>query len=486
MSVRFAESVATVVALAATILVAAATTNALATALAAGIGSVAVLGVGAWARAQSQASMAPLPAETRATDALTGLTNRAAAVATLEKDLAHREAGRAVAVLIDIDRFRSVNDRHGIPAGDRVLREVARRLSALARPNQFVARVGGDEFLVTSTATTRAEAHSLGDQIVAVLAEPFDVGHTHISVHASIGLSDADIADTTSNQLLRDVDLAVLEAKTHAGTFLVHCDDKLRSAAVERLEIEAELQTALEAGEIELWLQPIVDALTHETVSAEVLLRWERLGAASIKPGAFIPVAEIIDLIIPITIFTLDATAETGARWHAAGVTTPLAVNVSASHIIHGDLERDVREALQRHGTPAEMIEIEITETRLAEDFDLIDPVLQRLRAMGCHIAIDDFGTGYSSVRYLQRIPADRVKLDRDIVHDVLAGDPRGEALLMLVTELSHALGMEVVAEGVETVDQLAAINAAEVDYAQGFLFASPMPVADFEAIHLA
>lgn len=415
-----------------------------------------------------------------AVDLLTGMTNRPAAVAELDRALAAAGDGHAGAVLIDIDRFRSVNDRYGIGAGDALLRALGSRIEAVLEADEHAARVGGDEFLITSTSLPDATAvESLGRRVAACFETPFPVGEHAIRVDASIGVSGQPLARARSADLLRDVDLAVVEAKAEAGTAVVVCSPALRRRSFERLAIESDLRTAFENNQIEIWVQPIVDAVTHEVVLGEVLLRWQREGTP-IGPAVFIPVAEIIDEIIPLTRFILDAVCAALSRWQRAGVALPLAVNVSATHVFDGRLAADVAAALERHRTPPELLELEITETRLIEHFSRVEAEIADLKALGCPVAIDDFGSGYSSVRYLQRIPADRVKLDSTIVADVTAAASHSRALLRFITDLSHSLGLKVVAEGVETDDQLAAIVDAGVEYAQGHRFAAAMPLEAF------
>lgn len=446
------------------------------------VGVGLLVGAVGWVEAAGPEQAADWVEPPPAIDPLTGLTNRAAAVAAFDDALEWADTGYAAAVLVDLDRFRSVNDRFGIHTGDELLREIARRLIATLRGGESAARVGGDEFLITSaTQSALTDLEALTARVEGCFTDPFTVGDKSIRVDASIGSSSLPAETATSDDLLRDVDLALLEAKRRPGTASAVCTDEIRQHSFERLEIESELRSAFEADELDIWVQPIVDARTHEVMLGEVLLRWQRDGNA-IGPGAFIPIAEVIDMIIPLTRFALDRVCATAAAWHRAGIDIPLAVNVSATHMLDGRLAADVRDALDRYDTPAELLEIEVTETRLIEHFDRVEPEFAALREIGCQIAIDDFGSGYSSVRYLQRIPADLVKLDGEIVQDLVAAEPKTEALLGFITDLSHSLGFRVVAEGVETDDQLAAVVAAGVDLAQGYRFKAAMPIADFES----
>lgn len=413
-------------------------------------------------------------------DMLTELPNRAAGRAMLAELVEHGEFGSPVGVMVvDVDRFKSVNDRYGNSVGDAILKAVAARLHRAAGDHPF-AHLGADEFLlIVAGDDTDAELTALGKDLVAELIPPLEVDGLPVRLDASIGVARGVVGDATLDELLRDADLALLAAKQQPGSAVVHCDDRLLSAAQERLGIEASLRQAFEDGELDIWLQPIVDPVDRSVPTAEVLLRWTR-GGAGVQPGAFIPVAEQMGLIGPVTQFALNQACAALARWTSQGRAGSLAVNVSALHIENGDLVGDVRLALERHDVAPDRLELEITESRLVENFEMVEEAFAELQQLGCRIAIDDFGTGYSSLRYLHRLPADRVKIDRSFVEQLDHGTD-AERLIQLIAELGHALGLRVVAEGVETTEQLARLRKCGIDVVQGYLFAPPMPVATYE-----
>lgn len=412
-------------------------------------------------------------------DSLTGLDNRASVLAQIEAAL-HRgqRAGTLSALLfIDLDRFKAVNDKFGHRAGDVVLSEAARRIRECARDGDTVGRLGSDEFVVLlELLSSETEAVDLADRIVEFLARPFAVGRGKITVGASIGIAYSMDAGTNATQILHEADVAAFRAKA-AGRSRSHVfGDALRRELNEQSALESALGEALTNGEFVLHYQPVVAIDSGVVEGYEALIRWKRPGIGEQHPDTFIPVAEKSDLICDIDRWGLREATRQLARWtdedpeRYADLT--VAVNISGRHLADAGIVSDVTRALASSRLAAHRLVLEITESVLI-DLPTATTHLVPLRKLGVSISIDDFGTGYTSIAQLQQLPVDILKIDRQFVSSSTAG---ARDLLMLMVNAAHSCGLVVVAEGVETEDQLEAMRELSVDSVQGFLFARPQP----------
>ncbi|HEU4974879.1 MAG TPA: EAL domain-containing protein [Baekduia sp.] len=419
------------------------------------------------------------------TDPLTGLANRSFLAAHLEHATAAAARGGEVALLLlDLDRFKVVNDTLGHRAGDELLRVVAERLRAAVRPSDVVARLGGDEFVVAWTAAQpeAEELPALAQRVLDAIAAPCVVDGQELHVTASAGLAVSGSEPATAETLLRDADVAMYRAKEHGGAGCEVFDAGLRARVVRRMAIEGELRRAIEADELRLHLQPVVDLATFALTGFEALVRWEHPERGLIGPDEFVGVAEETGLVVPLGRWVLQEATSALAELQAR-TSEPLrmAVNLSARQLTPA-LVADVRAAAAAAGVRPRDLTLEVTETLLVDGAAAVD-VLTDLRAMGVAIALDDFGTGWSSLGALQRHPVDVLKLDRSLVAPA-AASPAASALVRAAVEMARALGLLVVAEGIEDAAQLQAMQALACPRGQGFLFSRPMPLA--EALEIA
>ncbi|MBN1528711.1 MAG: EAL domain-containing protein [Thermoleophilaceae bacterium] len=414
-------------------------------------------------------------------DEQTGLPNRALLTEQLSRALAAgTREGRVSAVLfIDLDRLKLVNDSYGHAAGDEVIRAAARRLDQSLRPGDTVGRFAGDEFVVVcENVDGEADVLRLAERLVADLGEPVSVGGRRLSVTASIGIAFGRSGDDPA-AVLRDADAARHQAKLAGGGGVKLFDALLNLAAHERLELEADLREAVARDELELHYQPIVELPSRRTLGFEALLRWRR-GDELVRPDAFIPVAEETGQIVPIGRWVLGEACEQAARWNAEHDGGPLcvSVNVSARQITEPGLPEAVSAALAASGLEPERLLLEITESLLVEPGGETLATLERIRRLGVRLSMDDFGTGWSSLSYLKSFPIEELKIDRAFVTD-LAGSSEDCELVAAIIAMANALGFGVVAEGVETEEQLQTLVDLGVTQAQGYLFSPPVPASE-------
>jgi diguanylate cyclase (GGDEF)-like protein/PAS domain S-box-containing protein len=415
-------------------------------------------------------------------DPLTGLANRALLLDQLARILARRQrVAQAVALLfLDLDRFKVVNDSLGHIAGDQLLVHMAKRLASALRPTDTVARLGGDEFVVLiDDFTDPRDPLVLAERIHRVLKAPVQVDGNEVFTTVSIGIAVANAPDDTAEGLLRDADAAMYLAKARGRDRYEIFDEELRTQATERLQTESHLRRALEMGEIEVYYQPELALDTGVMVGAEALARWHHPVAGLLEAGAFIELAEDSGLILDLGEWVLIEACRQAGEWQRERPDFPLTirVNLSARQIAQPDLVAQVVAALAGAGIDASSLCLEITETALMSDPAAGLKVLQDLRSLGVELAIDDFGTGYSSLSYLKRFPVDVLKIDRSFV-DGLGEDPDDTAIVTAIISLGRALGLRLVAEGVETRSQLDELRRLGCDRAQGFMFARPRPAA--------
>ncbi|HEU4674949.1 MAG TPA: EAL domain-containing protein [Motilibacteraceae bacterium] len=410
-------------------------------------------------------------------DPLTGLVNRTLFLDRLRAELDHRrrEARDVVVLFLDLDGFKWINDSLGHEAGDTLLIELAGRLRGVVRPGDSVARFGGDEFAVLCAGEVdEAEAVRVAERVLEVVSGPVRIDGRELLVTASIGLAVAG-PRSDAEGLVRDADVAMYRAKSTGRNRFELFDPVMRRHALERLETEHALRAALDADGLEVLFQPIVALDDLAVVSAEALVRWPH-GGRSRLPDEFVPLAEETGLIVPLGAAVLERACREAAAWppHAQ---VDVSVNVSAHQVAMPQLPGVVARALEESGLPPERLHLEITETALMADVGASAEALSRLVDLGVGVDIDDFGTGYSSLAYLQRLPVSRLKVDRSFVARIgrTASD---DALVRMVVQLAHSLGLRVVAEGVETHEQLQRLRAMGCDSAQGFLLCPPVTTA--------
>ena len=416
-------------------------------------------------------------------DALTGLANRAELLAALSDHLARRDPTTSATVLfLDLDRFKLVNDTLGHSTGDQLLRVVADRLALLtgrAHRDRVVARIGGDEFVVALMDAPEALAEQVAGEVLRSLAAPVHLGGQDLHVSASIGLARGG-RGTSADTLLRDADLALYRAKEGGRDQAAWYDEHLHADVVHRVGVERDLRAALETagapgGQLALHYQPSYSLSTGLPTGVEGLLRWTHPVRGAVPPSEAVPVAEDSGLVLPLGAWVVATAADQAAAWSAVPDLTTW-VNVSPRQVVAGDLAAVLARELERTGVPAARLGIEVTESVLVERSRAAQ-VLEEVRALGVRIGIDDFGTGFSSLARLLAFPVDLVKVDRSFV--AASGTPAGAAVLDGIVTLAHGMGAAVIAEGVETPEQLALLRATACDAASGYLLARPAPSAD-------
>jgi len=415
------------------------------------------------------------------TDALTGLVTRGAYLESLNERLENAaECGGSIALfIIDIDRFKQLNDALGHDAGDLLLAEVGRRLADEVGSDELAARLGGDEFaLITRGGDVAARA----ERLVALLGQPHTIYGRVVAPGASVGIAIYPQDARDAGELQRFADLALRRVKAGGATRWSIFDGELRAETEQRRTLEAELRRALDRGEIEPWFQPVVDSVDSRIVGVEVLARWRHPEQGLLSPVAFVPAAEELGLIGKIDEAVFEAACQRTAPWVAAGLIELVACNVSPRDLMDPAFSRKLIGRLSRTELPATALCVEITETFLLQDLALSRRHIERLAAKGVKIALDDFGMGYSNVRALMHLPIDTVKLDRSLIGDV-AKDPRVAKLIGGMLHAARALGVSIVAEGVEEQGQALFLRAAGCDKMQGYYFAKPMPADQMEAM---
>ena len=418
-------------------------------------------------------------------DTLTGLANRRSFLKRLQQELGEPVAERLGGVLIlDLDHFKEVNDTLGHDAGDAVLCEIGRRLVQRLRPTDIVARLGGDEFaIILSGLRTANDARVVGEEVLQAVAEPIHYAGHELHLRGSLGATLFPADGTDASQLLKNADIALYQAKGQGRGLLSFFDYSLRVELERRRTTAHALRRSLVQGDFELVYQPLLDLASGDHCGFEALLRW-RHGGGLVSPGAFLPVAEETGLIVPIGRVVLRAALDQMRSWLDAGFEPgQMAVNVAAAQLKTPGFVDEVAQFLADRALAPGCLEIEITENVLLDrGGDQVAATLRGLDRLGVTIALDDFGTGYASLSHLKRFPVDRLKIDRSFVRD-LGADPEDAAIARSIVNLAHTLGMQVVAEGIETTEQLEFLRLNKCDVGQGFLFApglSAGEVADY------
>ena len=413
-------------------------------------------------------------------DSLTGLANR-----TLLQDraargvAAARRSGRALALLLlDLDRFKEVNDTLGHQVGDELLQEIGPRLQAHLRDADSLARLGGDEFaiLAPEIGDVRA-ACALAERIVDTLAQPFLMSGLKVEIGVSIGIAMFPEHGSDASELLQRADVAMYAAKRNQLGFAVYSPDE-DTHSIRRLTLQGELRQAIEDHRLVLWYQPKVDTRSTRLAGLEALVRWPHPARGMIPPDEFVPFAEHFGLIRPLTLWALEASLRQQKAWRRRGLRIPIAVNVSVKSLQDAAFPAQVTELLQRLESPAEDLHLEITESALMADPATALTVITELSELGCKLSLDDFGTGYSSLAYLQRLPIDELKIDRSFIM-AMTTDQSAAVVVRSIVKLAHNLGLSVVAEGVESQAAFDALRELGCDVVQGYLLGRPMAADD-------
>ena len=412
-------------------------------------------------------------------DTLTGLPNRMSLTEAVGEAMRYAEQWRTrcAFLMLDLDRFKAVNDTLGHLVGDQLLARVSDRLKKLMTDNEICGRLGGDEFaIVIRDAADLDRVNRVAQSVIEALSQPYEVDHHTLYVGASIGSALGPRDGSTVETLMRNADLALYRSKDEGGG--VHCkyEPALHAHAEERRKLEFSLRRALERNEFLINYQPVVDAQTEQVLSFEALLRWNSEEHGMVSPAKFIPLAEDTRLIVPIGEWILRKACQDAMNWPPH---VKVAVNVSGEQLLDPNFSASVVGALAMSGLPAQRLEIEVTESIFLRDAATARAALERIMALGCGVALDDFGTGYSSLGYLRKLRFTTIKVDRSFVQGAATGNPESLAIIRAVVAMADSLEMSTTAEGVETVEELEMIRQLGADKIQGYYFGRPMVLAD-------
>jgi diguanylate cyclase (GGDEF)-like protein len=419
-------------------------------------------------------------------DSLTSLPNRVLLDNRVSQAIMHAErAGEGFALcVLDLDRFKLINDSLGHRAGDELLKQVARRLTAAVRNVDTVARLGGDEFvLIIQQVHTRVDTEQLAHKVLEALRAPVHVGEIEIHTSASLGIAFYPGDGTTMETLYAHADAAMYCSKQRGGASVESFTPTMDRATEGRVRFEADLHRALRLHQFELHYQPKYDRSSKHIHSVEALIRWRHPERGLVPPDQFIPLAEESGLIVPIGEWVLRETCRQIRAWQDLGLPRlRVAVNISALQFRRQDLVDTVASALGEAGVEAQYLEVELTETAVMSDPEESVGILERLSRMGVIVSVDDFGTGYSSMSYLQRFPIDKLKIDRSFITHVLTS-PDDASIVQAIISLAHGLRLKVVAEGIESAEQVSLLQSLGCDQYQGYYFSRPVDAATFEGM---
>jgi diguanylate cyclase (GGDEF)-like protein/PAS domain S-box-containing protein len=414
-------------------------------------------------------------------DPLTGLANRSLLRERISASIALAEkSGESLALLLlDLDRFKAVNDLHGHPIGDQVLVRVAARLRAAARGAELIARLGGDEFVILLSAADAAGASEVAQRVIATLLEPLEIGAPFVQINTSIGISLYRQHGSTADELLKNADTALYAAK-RAGRGTARLFDPAMDAELRRRRhLEQDLRLAIRRRTLDIHFQPLFKNDGKTLAGFEALARWRHPAFGPISPADFIPLAEESGLIVPLGRLVLDIACAEAASWSQPH---RIAVNISPAQLRAGNLVATVTEVLARTGLPPSRLELEVTESLLIEDTEATLATLSALKALGLRIVLDDFGTGYSSLSYLRRFPFDKLKIDRSFIQ-ALGENDEAMAIVRAIVALADSLTLDVTAEGVETETQLRLLQEESNAEMQGYLLGRPAPADTFSSL---
>ncbi len=412
------------------------------------------------------------------TDELTGLANRRGFFERVNKvDGGNPDTGRSALLVLDLDRFKEINDSLGHPAGDDLLKLVGRRIAAALRPEDLLARLGGDEFAVLLHDADSAVARTVAERVLGALDQPFDVGGVTLHVDASIGAALYPDDAATASVLLQRADVAMYAAKS-ARSGVEYYRPGADVHTLDRLDVIEALRAGLGQNQLRVYYQMKIDLRTGGCQAVEALVRWEHPTRGLLQPDVFLPLAEHTGLMRTLTLEVLELALGQCRRWWNVGLEIGVAVNLSASNLLDKGLPAKVADLLAANGVPARALELEITETTLMLDRIRTAAVLDSLRDMGIRIAVDDYGTGYSSLAYLRELPVDILKLDKSFVMH-LDSDPGAAAIVQSTIGLAHSLGLRIVVEGVESETAMRRLTDYGCDFAQGYYLGSPQPAEE-------
>lgn len=427
-------------------------------------------------------------------DSLTGLPNRRLFHDRLSQAMKRAERNEKMVgiMFLDLDHFKDINDTLGHLFGDRLLQEVTQRLQQQIRKEDTVARLGGDEFtIILESISNIVDAEGVAKKILHVLRQPFQLGTQEVYVTSSIGITLYPMDDSDIEKLIMNADAAMFQAKSHGRNTYELYTAKILSGAAERLALETAFRKAVGAEdfllqyqpEFTLHYQPEIDRYSGEVVGAEALIRWQHPELGLLSPGYFIALAEETGLIVRLGEWVLRTACKQAVAWRKAGFPAfHVAVNVSALQFKSPDIVQQIRKVLEDTGLEARYLELELTESMIFDKTDELVAILRELKMMGITLSIDDFGTGHSSLSNLQLLPVDKVKIDQSFVHNITTSE-QDAAIVVGIIEMAHKLGLKVVAEGVETEEQLAYLHSHGCDIMQGYHLSRPMASKDFEAL---
>ncbi len=418
------------------------------------------------------------------TDSLTTLANRRAVyelLGALEQEATTTDEHREVACLfVDLNRFKEVNDSFGHSVGDELLRQLGQRLQGILREGDMLARIGGDEFVVTLLNADSERGAIMAQRIGARLVEPFELGGVRAQIGASIGIAVAPTDATAGADLLRCADLAMYRAKVAGLPFAIYNEEL--DGRGNRIGLVEDLRVAISERSLELHYQPQIECSSGVIVGLEALVRWNHPRLGKVPPLEFLPLAEDAELMDPLTELVLDMALAQCARWRDDGLHLTVSVNLSSTNLHNACLPKLVSAALARHGVEPDALVLEVTETTAITDFNRSQQTIRLLRDLGLVVSVDDFGAGFTSLAYLSSLAVNELKLDRSFIHGLVSSpDARTQALVRSTIELAHSLGLRVVAEGIEDHDCLALLTELGADLAQGYLISRPLPAAELD-----
>ncbi|MED1947928.1 MULTISPECIES: bifunctional diguanylate cyclase/phosphodiesterase [Brevibacillus] len=417
-------------------------------------------------------------------DALTDLPNRRMYVQQLSKEMmqAKRFQSNLAVLFLDLDRFKDVNDSFGHDVGDMLLVEAAKRLQACLKPGDVVARLGGDEFtIMQNQLQDRSEATALAEQIMYQLQRPFELDGHVFNVSCSIGIALYPQDGDNPEDLLKRADTALYTVKSRGKNGYDFFDPTMEAKSLERILMENEMRKAIEQEQFQIYYQPKIDIATSAMTGMEALVRWVHPELGIIPPNRFIPIAEETGMILALGEWILKQACKQNKIWHDQGYTLKVSVNLSARQIYQKDLVEMIKDILQETNLSPNWLELEITESIFVK-MEEATVVLQQIRDIGIQISIDDFGTGYSSFSYIKSLPVDTIKIDASFIRDI-HHNQESQAIVKAIVTIAQSLNMNVIAEGIELRDQVAALKENGCDHGQGYLFSKPLPTHDFDQL---
>ncbi len=414
-------------------------------------------------------------------DGLTGLANRALFMDHLRMTIERcksRHSNYYAVLFLDFDRFKVINDSLGHAEGDKLLKQIARRLESITRTGDLLARLGGDEFVLLLSEMLEAnDAIEVAERIQDLLKKPFDLSGNEVLISASIGIALSTDGHRQADDMLRDADIAMYQAKSAGKARYKGFNEAMRTVATTRLQVETEMRAAIDRREFEMHYQPIVHLETNALSGFEALVRWRHPARGMILPNDFIPAAEETGLILPLGRWILNESCRQMREWqerYPQASSLVINVNLSCKQFLQSDLAEKISETLEETGLAPHCLKLEITESYLIENSENAVRIMNSLRKLGVELSLDDFGTGYSSLSYLHRLPLNSLKIDRSFISRMSESGENSE-IVRTIIKLAQNLKMQVIAEGIETAEQLAQLNALHCGYGQGYFFSMPL-----------